>query len=108
MKRFRLIALTKKNLKQPSIVRLWTCGSLLRRQCFANKRKLYKKKYKLYGSWIKEAPGSRTEVNPMFREINRLKILNGIKGVVTLGQDPIQLSFHLVKRMFPKGHCHQF
>jgi hypothetical protein len=32
------------------------------------------------------------ELNPVFKEINRLKILNGIKGMVNLGQDPTQLS----------------
>lgn len=31
------------------------------------------------------------QLNPVFKEITRLKILNGIKEVVT------QLSFHLVK-----------
>jgi hypothetical protein len=35
----------------------------------------------------------------MLREVNRLQILSGIKGIVTLGQDPIKLSFHLVKAM---------
>ena len=30
------------------------------------------------------------ELNPVFKEINRLKILSGIKGVVTLVQDPTQ------------------
>jgi hypothetical protein len=43
------------------------------------------------------------ELNPVFKETNRLKILNRIKGVVTSGQDPTQLSFHLVKRNFLKG-----
>lgn len=36
------------------------------------------------------------------KEINRLMIYNGIKGVVTFGQDPTQLNFYLVKRMFPQ------
>jgi hypothetical protein len=31
------------------------------------------------------------EVNPVFKEINRLKISNGTKGVVTSGEDPTQL-----------------
>jgi hypothetical protein len=42
----------------------------------------------------------------VFKKINKLKILSEIKRVVTLGQDPILLSFHLVKRMLKKGHCH--
>jgi hypothetical protein len=41
-------------------------------------------------------------------EINRLKILKGIKGVVTLGHDPTQLSFHLVNRIFLKVLWHLF
>jgi hypothetical protein len=52
----------------------------------------------MYGSRIKEAPGSGMELNPVFKEINTLKILNGIKGVVTSRQDSTQLSFHFVKR----------
>ena len=48
-----------------------------------------------------EGNTSGMEISPMFKEINRLKkslMLNGIKGVVTSGQDPTQLSFQLVKR----------
>ena len=44
------------------------------------------------------------EPNPVFKEVRRLKkspMLNGIKGVVTSGQDPTQLSFHL-KRLKKK------
>jgi hypothetical protein len=52
----------------------------------------------MYGSRIKRAPGSGMELNPVFKEVNKWKLLNGIKGVVTLGQDPTQLSFHLMKR----------
>lgn len=48
------------------------------------------------GSGIKVAPGSGMEVNPMFKEINRLETLNEAKGEVTSGQNPTQLSFHLV------------
>ena len=43
--------------------------------------KLSKEKYKMYSLSIKEAPGSGME-------LNKLKILNGVKGVVTLGQIP--------------------
>ena len=37
------------------------------------------------------------ELNPVFKEMNRLKILNGIKGVVTSTQDPTQLNFQLMR-----------
>jgi hypothetical protein len=36
--------------------------------------------------------------NPVFKEINQLKILNAIKGVVTSGQDLSKLNFHLLER----------
>jgi hypothetical protein len=39
----------------------------------------------MHGSSSKRAPGSEMALNPVF------KGLNGIKGVVTLGQDPTQL-----------------
>jgi hypothetical protein len=53
------------------------------------------------------APGSGMELN-LFMEINRLKILNEIKGTMTSGQDPIQPSFHFIKKMVPKGHGNLF
>jgi hypothetical protein len=34
----------------------------------------------------------------VFKEINRLKILDGIKDAVTSEQDPTQLSFHLTQK----------
>jgi hypothetical protein len=64
--------------------------------------KLREKKYKMYGSRVKGAPGNGTKPNPLFKYINRLKILNGIKGVVTSWQDPTQLSFHLVEVCSPR------
>ena len=45
----------------------------------------------MYGARIKGA----LELHPVFKEVDRLKILNGIKGVVTLGQDPTQLSLFI-------------
>lgn len=42
-----------------------------------------KDRYKMYGSRVKAAPGSGMEQNPVFKQINRLKILNGIKGMMT-------------------------
>ena len=50
---------------------------------------LRKEKYKIYGSSIKGAPGSEMELSLCPR------ILNWVKGVVTLGQDPTQLSLDL-------------
>jgi hypothetical protein len=35
--------------------------------------KLRKEKYKVYGSSIKGAPGSEMKLNPVFKEINRLR-----------------------------------
>ena len=52
--------------------------------------RLRKEKYKTYGSKSKGAPGSGLKLNPVFKDIN------GIKGVVTLGQDPTQLSLLFV------------
>jgi hypothetical protein len=37
-------------------------------------------------------------LNPVFKEINGLKMLNGIRGGVTSGQDPTQLCFSLVEQ----------
>jgi hypothetical protein len=50
----------------------------------------------MYGSKVKRVPGRKMELNPVFKEIIRLNIKSGIKGVVTLGQD--QLGFYLVER----------
>lgn len=36
-------------------------------------------KYKIYGSKIKGIPGSGMELNPVFKEIHKLKVLYGIK-----------------------------
>jgi hypothetical protein len=46
---------------------------------------------------LRKKEKKKKKLNPVFKEINRLKILNGIKGVVTSGQDPTQLSFHFIK-----------
>jgi hypothetical protein len=58
-------------------------------------------KYKMYSLRRKWVPGSGMELNPIFKEMNRLKkslILNEVKGEETSGQDLTQLSFQLVKR----------
>jgi hypothetical protein len=62
----------------------------------------------MYDSRVEGAPGNRMELNPVFKVINQLKILNRIKELVISGQDSTLLSLHLVKRMFPKGHYQVF
>ena len=47
----------------------------------------------MYGLSIKGAPGSAMELNPVFTDIT----WNQVKGVVTLGQDPTQLSLLFVQ-----------
>ena len=42
----------------------------------------------------KRTPGNRIALNPMFKEINGLR--NGIKGVMTSGQDLTKRNFQLV------------
>ena len=45
-----------------------------------------KDRYKIYGLRIKGVPGSGMEVNPVFKQINRLNISNGIIGMVISGK----------------------
>ena len=67
VKKYRLIALTKKVSKQPSTdFVLWF---ILMKNILIKHSKLRKEKYKLYASSIKGAPGSKMELNPMFKEI---------------------------------------
>ena len=54
-----------------------------------------KVKYKMHKLWRKGAPGSRMDLNHVFKEINRLG--KQLKEVVILEQDHTQLSFQLVK-----------
>ena len=57
----------------------------------------------MYNLKRKSLPGSGMELNPEFKEINRLKkssIKKEIKGIVIPGQDPTRLIFHLVKRNY--------
>jgi hypothetical protein len=71
VKRVRLIALTKEVSKKPSrdfVFLFWLIKNILIKHS-----KLRKKKYKMYGSKNKGAPGSRVELNPVFKEINRLR-----------------------------------
>ena len=70
MKRFRLITLTKEASKQPDINSVvWLLKFLLMKSFLIKRSKLRKEKYKIYGSSIKGAPGSRMELNPVFKEI---------------------------------------
>ena len=70
VKRLRLIALTKKIAKQSNLNSvLWfsVIKSVLMK-C----SELKKKKYKMYSSSNKGAPGSEMELNPVFKEIMTL------------------------------------
>ena len=44
----------------------------------------------------KGAPESGVDLSSVFKDINGLR--NGIKGIVTTGQDPTQLNFQLVRQ----------
>ena len=60
-----------------------------------------KKEYKMYSSRRKRGTRKWMELNPVFKETNRLKeilMLNEIKEVETSGQDLTQLASHLVER----------
>ena len=67
VKRLRLIALTKDISNQSSL------DSVLRftfvRSILIKRSKLRKEKYKIYGSSIKWAAGSATELSPVFKDI---------------------------------------
>ena len=43
------------------------------------------------------------ELNLVFKEKNRIKIFDGIKGVVTSEQDPTQLSFQPMEGQLKKN-----
>ena len=60
-----------------------------------------KKKKKMYNLTRREVPGSGMESSPMFEEIiklNKSLELKEIKGAMSSGQNPTQLSFQRVKR----------
>lgn len=62
----------------------------------------------MYTTRRKGAPENRMELNPMFKDMQNLKkswMLNGLKGVVTSGQDPTHVSFQLVKRKRRHSDC---
>ena len=64
------------------------------------KQKLSKEKCKMYGLRRNRAPESVLELSPVLKVIKSLKqilILDGIKWLVTSGQD-LTLSFHLMKK----------
>jgi hypothetical protein len=71
MKRIRLISLTKEVSEKPSMdFLLWFT---VMKRVLIKCSKLKKKKCKMYGSSIKEAPGNARELNLVFMEINRLR-----------------------------------
>lgn len=83
VKRFMFIALTKEVSKKLSIdFALWFA---LMKSVFIKHSQLRKEKYKMCGSQSKGAAGRGVELNAVFRRVN------GMKGVVTLRQDPTQL-----------------
>jgi hypothetical protein len=78
VKRFILIALTKEVSKKPSrdfALILWfsLMKSILIKHSKLQKEKYKMEKNKMYGSKNKGAAGSRMELNPAFKEINRLR-----------------------------------
>ena len=77
-----MIALAKEISKQPSI------DSVLWFTLMKCLDETEQGKIQMYGSSVKEAPGSRIERNSVFKETNRIKILNGLKVTVTLEQIP--------------------
>jgi hypothetical protein len=74
VKRFRFIALTKKVPKQPGISSVvWLLKFPLMKSILIKRSNLSKEKYTMYSSSNKGASGSEMELNPMFKEINRLR-----------------------------------
>jgi hypothetical protein len=83
VKRFRFIALTKEVSKQSGINSIvWLLKSSFMKSVLMKRSKLRKEKYKICDSSIKGVPGIEMELNLCSR------ILNLIKGVVTVGKDP--------------------
>lgn len=72
VKRFILIALIKKVSKYPGINSIvWLLKFTLTKSFLMKSRKL--KKIQMCGSESKSAPGSAMELNPVFKEMNRLR-----------------------------------
>lgn len=101
MKSFGLIASPEENSKKQSIdCGMWLSVLILMR-IYNKKESTEQKKLKMYNQRRKGAPGSGMQRSPVFKEINRPKkslVLNGIRRVVILGEDPTQLSFQPVRR----------
>ena len=72
VKTFTLIELTKEISRQFSMDSVpWLT---LMKSVLIKGSKLRKEKCKAYASRVKGAPGNRAELNPVLKEINRLKI----------------------------------
>ena len=71
VKKFILIALTKEVSRKPN--RDFVLWLSLMKNILMRHSRLKKEKYKMYGSSNKRAPGSEMELNPVFKEINRLR-----------------------------------
>jgi hypothetical protein len=85
------ICFDKGSLKQPGINSVvWLLKFTLMKSVFMKSSELRKENTKMYGTKNKEAPGSRLELNPLLKEINRLS------KEQTSGQDPTQLNLLFV------------
>ena len=74
LERFRLTALIKEISKHPDTnFVLQLLKFTLMKNILMTRSKLRKEKFKIYGSKNKGPPGSRMELKPAFREINRLR-----------------------------------
>lgn len=74
MKRFRLVALAKKISKQVDINSfVWLLKFTLMKSVLMKRSKLRKENYKMYDSSNKKTPGRAMELNPVIKEINRLR-----------------------------------
>ena len=67
-------------------------------QIYNEKEQTEQEKKIVHFEETKGVPGSGMELNPVFKEVNRLKKSLMLSGIVTSRQDPTQLSFQFVKR----------
>ena len=67
-------------------------------QIYNEKEQTEQEKKIVHFEETKGVPGSEMELNPVLKEVNRLKKSLMLSGIVTSRQDPTQLSFQFVKR----------